>query len=295
MELVIFDLEWNSGYCKKTKSFINEIIELGAVKVNENMEIIGQFSIFVRPDITKRLNPKVRELTQLSNEDLVHGATFNYAISKFRKFSEGCVISSWSTSDLNALETNCEYYNGSRRIPFLKKYADVQAYCQDVIGKEKNQLALQAAAELLEIDSGDIPLHRAVGDSILTARILKKIYEPEKFAGYVSVVDDEFYARLDFHNTFIYDINNPLINKEDMFILCDVCNTRCEVTQGWKSHNRSFYGELFCPVCEIKMKGRIQYKLEYDGLTVNKRIIHSAADQTEGQTDDRDDVSETDE
>ena len=35
MAYVVFDLEWNSGYCKKTKGFINEIIELGAVKLDE--------------------------------------------------------------------------------------------------------------------------------------------------------------------------------------------------------------------------------------------------------------------
>lgn len=278
MDFVIFDLEWNSGYCKKTKKFINEIIELGAVKVNEKMETIGQFSIFIRPEITRRLNSKVRELTQLTNDDLVHGATFNYAISKFRKFTEGCVIMSWSTSDLSALETNCEYYNHSQKIPFLKKYADVQAYCQDVIGSGKNQLALQSAAEMLDISADDIPLHRAVGDSILTARILKKIYDAERFASYIRVVDDEFYARLNFHSTYIYDINNPLVNKDDMFILCDVCSSRCEAPKGWKSRNKSFYADLYCPHCEKKLKGRIQYKLSYDGLSVTKRLLESSED-----------------
>ncbi len=278
MDFVVFDLEWNSGYCKRTKSFINEIIELGAVKLNDKMEIVGQFSIFIRPEITGRLNSKVKELTQLTNEDLVHGATFNYAVSKFRKFSAGCVIMSWSTSDLDALEANCEYYNHNSRIPFLKKYADVQAYCQDMLGTGKNQLALQTAAELLDISTDDIPLHRAVGDSILTSRILKKLYDAEKFAAFIRNVDDEFYDRLNFHSTYIYDINNPLIDKDDMFILCDVCSARCEAPEGWKSRNRAFFAELYCPVCDKKMKGKIQYKLCYDGLSVIKQIIRRSAE-----------------
>ncbi len=286
MDFVIFDLEWNSGYCKKTKKFINEIIELGAVKVNEQMETIGQFSIFIRPEITKRLNSKVKELTQLTNEDLIHGATFNYAISKFRKFTDGCVIMSWSTSDLSALEANCEYYNRSPKIPFLKRYADVQAYCQDVIGSGKNQLALQTAADMLDIRSDDVPLHRAVGDSILTARILKKLYDAERFAKYIRIVDDEFYARLNFHSTYIYDINNPLINNDDMFILCDVCSSKCEVKNGWKSRNKSFYADLYCPVCDKKMKGRIQYKLCYDGLSVTKRLIQNTEETPEDAAED---------
>ena len=288
MELVIFDLEWNSGYCKKTGKFINEIIELGAVKLNEQMEQIGQFSIFVRPEITRRPNPKVRELTQLTNEDLIHGATFSYAISKFRKFTSGCVISSWSTSDLSSLEANCEYYNRSPKIPFLERYADVQEYCQDMIGSVKNQLALQGAAELLGIDSDDIPLHRAVGDSILTARILRKLYDPEKFASYVKTVDDEFYARLNFKTTFIYDINNPLINRDELFMLCGECGTRCEASDGWKSRNKAFYADLICPSCGKKTRGRIQFKLCYDGLTVIKRTIAEPSEKTDEKAEDPD-------
>ncbi len=272
MEIVIFDLEWNSGYCRRTEGFINEIIEIGAVKLNEDLEITGQFSIFIRPEITRRLNSTVRELTQLTNEDLRHGATYNYAISKFGKFSKDCILMSWSTSDLNALQANCKYYSGSDVVPFLHQYADAQAYFQDVTGiGGKNQTALQQAAERLDIDTDDIPLHRAVGDSILTARILKKLYDPVRFAGYVQRVDDEFYRRLNFHTTYIVNIENPLIDKDELYILCPGCGKVCRQTGEWSVRNKGFQSDFECPVCGEKYLGRVQFRLCYEGLKIIRK------------------------
>ena len=282
MAYVVLDLEWNSGYCKKTKGFINEIIELGAVKLDEDMNIIGQFSVFIRPQITRSLNAKVRELTHLSNEDLVHGATFGYAVSKFGKFAKDCVVMSWSTSDLDALEANCEYYFRSNIIPFLKQYADVQAYCHDVLGlSPKNQLALQGAAELLELETDDLPLHRAVGDSILTARILKKIYQPGRLEKFIKTCDDEFYARLNFRSVFLCNIDNPLIDKDELYLDCGECGSRCEQLEDLKVRNKGFCAVFRCPSCKTLYSGKVQFRLTYDGVVVTKKLSPYTADETE--------------
>ena len=38
-EYVILDLEWNGTYSRRIKGFINEIIEFGAVKVDEQLDV----------------------------------------------------------------------------------------------------------------------------------------------------------------------------------------------------------------------------------------------------------------
>ena len=38
MTTIILDLEWNTAYYPKQSRFINEIIEFGAVKLDENLE-----------------------------------------------------------------------------------------------------------------------------------------------------------------------------------------------------------------------------------------------------------------
>ena len=49
MDFIIMDLEWNNTYARKTKGFINEIIEIGAVKLDENLNFKDKFSCLVRP------------------------------------------------------------------------------------------------------------------------------------------------------------------------------------------------------------------------------------------------------
>ena len=289
MNFVILDLEWNSGYSKKKHSFINEIIEFGAVKLDDDLNMTGQFSIFIRPEITKRLNRTVKELTSLTNDDLKYGATFPYAVSKFKKFSDGCVIMTWSKSDLAALETNCEYYFGSERIPFLKQYADLQAYCQDILElPTKNQIALQGAAEHMGISTDDIPLHRAVGDSILSARCLKKLYDKEKFSSYIKPCDDEFYGRLNFRNTYITSIDNPLIDKSELTINCEYCGNECTRLNEWKTKNKSFAAHFKCRTCNKKYNGKVQFRLSYDGVTVIKKLTEITENDSKDQTEQSD-------
>ena len=40
MNFIIFDLEWNNAYNYKLKRGMNEIIEIGAVKLDENLKVI---------------------------------------------------------------------------------------------------------------------------------------------------------------------------------------------------------------------------------------------------------------
>ena len=59
MDFIIMDLEWNNTYARKTKGFINEIIEIGAVKLDENLNFKDKFSCLVRPQIGKKLRGSV--------------------------------------------------------------------------------------------------------------------------------------------------------------------------------------------------------------------------------------------
>ena len=43
MQYIVIDLEWNGSYSKKAHGYFNEIIEVGAVKVDEQMRIVDEF------------------------------------------------------------------------------------------------------------------------------------------------------------------------------------------------------------------------------------------------------------
>ena len=70
MNFVILDLEWNGSYSKRDKKFYNEIIEFGAVKTDSKLNIIDTFSMLVTPTIGKKLNSRIKALTNITNEEL---------------------------------------------------------------------------------------------------------------------------------------------------------------------------------------------------------------------------------
>ena len=89
MQYIILDLEWNTAFDKRRKEFVNEIIEFGAVKLDEQLEEIDTFSSFVKPVIEKKLTSRVRKLTHITNEDVQNAEKYlpvtNHIISIFYK------------------------------------------------------------------------------------------------------------------------------------------------------------------------------------------------------------------
>ena len=118
MEYVILDLEWNGTYSRRKQGFINEIIEFGAVKCDESMQIIDTFSALVKPQVGKKISGKVKSLTSITNEELAGGSQFMQVQSRFRKWMGQAVLLTWGTSDILTLIENYQYFCGSDKIPF---------------------------------------------------------------------------------------------------------------------------------------------------------------------------------
>ena len=75
--LVLFDLEWNIGYQPfifnyhgVQQTFRGEIIEIGAVKIDEDANVLDTFSIHLRPRIFRCLQHHIAKVTGLTQEDL---------------------------------------------------------------------------------------------------------------------------------------------------------------------------------------------------------------------------------
>ena len=286
MEYVILDLEWNGSHSAKVGGYINEIIEFGAVKLNEDMEIIGQFSVLVRPDLTKKLRNRIKDLTSLTNEELKKGYPFQYAFSKFRKFAQNCILMTWSTTDIITLMENCLYYLKNDRLQFLKQYVDLQEYCQEMMGLGNASLiGLVPMAEMLGLDVDDIPHHRAIGDSIVSAKCLQKLYSKGALKPHIQKADcNEFYERLLFHNTYASSFENPLVDKSAMTVNCNLCGARSERQTDWELKNRGFYATFLCPKCRNEFEAKIMFRIKYDGVTPIKKLAsHSTDDDTENQ------------
>ena len=70
MYYIIFDLEWNNAYNYKTKKGFNEIIEIGAVKLDRNFNIVGTFKQLIKPQVSKKLSSRFKNLTHITSEEI---------------------------------------------------------------------------------------------------------------------------------------------------------------------------------------------------------------------------------
>lgn len=275
MNYIVIDFEFNGAFSKRHHRFFNEIIEFGAVKLDEDLNMIDTFSQLVTPQISKKLNSHVSQLTHIKMTELKESNnTFTHVMSKFKKFLGDGVLLSWGTSDILVLIENCRYFYGEETLPFLKAYCNLQSYCEDVLDyhDRSRQMGLSACAEQLGIGFDDDTLHRALTDAELTSLCFQKLYDPQVFERHMDVCDERFYQKIAFKNYNIHDLRDPNVNKKEMFFLCDKCGHRAFRRTKWRVKNKSFRAKFLCFRCRREFEGRITVKKCFDSVKMIKRI-----------------------
>lgn len=286
MNYIIMDLEWNNSYMKSTQKFINEIIEIGAVKLDENMKEIDTFSELIKPVVSRKLRSRIKNLTHITNDEIKTGKPFTKVIKEFEKWvGEDAIFLTWGDTDIRTLLTNFKVFLQKEDISFIRKYADLQRYCQCFINMENVQQAgLSYAAECLQIDAEKFPHHRALDDSLLSAECLKKTFNVEKLNEFVKICNEDFYARLAFKPYVIKSKNDPLIDKNLFNCYCDICGGKVEVLKKWKFVNQSFRGIFYCSGCDREFRVNLRIKKFYDYIDVKRNyseIIRTVDKQKE--------------
>ena len=275
MHFVIFDLEWNNVYGKKIKSFFNEIIEIGAVKLDENLNICDEFSCLVKAQVGKTLRSNTKEITHLTIEDLKNGVTFPKAVSMFKKWlgNDEIVTLSWGDGDIRTLIDNCKYFGLGETVPFIQNYADMQKYFQRVMKTgEKQQIGLKKAAETLGIDCEQMVLHRALDDSRLSSMCFKKVYDENLLKEYIYECNEDFYKRLRYKVKVISFIKNPLVDKSYLTYRCEKCGGKAKQLTSWKYSNQYFRSNYYCSKCDYAVTVMVRFRKTYEGTEIKKLI-----------------------
>lgn len=287
MQYVIVDLEWNGSYSKKAHGYFNEIIEVGAVKVNDRLQIVDQFEAQIRPVVSKKLSEIVTDLTNITPEDLEDGTTFAKMMRQFAAFvgDKPTAVLTWSTTDLLVLMENCRFFFGRQEISFLHYYMDFQAYAQRQMGtNDGQQLGLAKAGELLGIPEDGLAHHRALDDSVLTTKILQKVADPVSLESAVQAVDAEFYRRITFKTSIISNIDDPLVKRSELRFSCPTCGKELQRKGKWRFYSRAFCANLYCRTCDKDYTGRVQFRLKYDGVDIRKKLTEKAPAEPESET-----------
>ena len=112
MNYVIVDLEatcWDQW--DKSQ---NETIEIGAVLVNDQKEIVSEFMTFIKPIKFPNLSDFCIDLTSIQQADVDKAPYFNEALEKFKDwfdFESGeYVLCSWGFYDKKQFESDCQIH-----------------------------------------------------------------------------------------------------------------------------------------------------------------------------------------
>lgn len=93
-------------------SYDNEIIEIGAVKLNTNLDIIDEFSYFVKPAKNTILTSFCKELTSITQDDIDNASSFPYIIQLFIDWIGTYYnLISWGNYDKKQFIKDCIYHN----------------------------------------------------------------------------------------------------------------------------------------------------------------------------------------
>ncbi len=284
MNYIVFDLEWNqsnTGKENEIKGIPFEIIEIGAIKMNEEFEVISEFNRLIKPQIYKEMHHITKKLIHLRMQELENECFFEEVVNDFLSWcGTDSIFCTWGPLDLTELQRNMKYYNIDPLSDRPLKFLDVQKLFSIGFEDRKSRRTLEYAIDFLEIPK-DIPFHRAFSDAYYTAKVLARIDRPllGNFSFDVFVTPktkkDEIYIIFDNYTKYItreFESKlDALTDREVMSTKCYLCRKNIKRKIKWFSLNgKHYYSVGLCNVHGyIKAKVRIR-KTDDEGIYVVK-------------------------
>lgn len=182
MNYIIFDLEATCWENERSKT--NEIIEIGAVKLNEKLEVIDTFAKFVKPEINPMLSDFCTKLTSIEQKDVDTADTFKNVMVEFEDWITSTdtevVLCSWGFYDKKQIYNECKVKNYSGRIHgLLDKHISIKHQFAEI--KDIRPCGMSQALNLL-----GLPLegthHRGIDDAKNITKIFIEIFDKLKMS-----------------------------------------------------------------------------------------------------------------
>lgn len=181
---IVLDLEMckvPQGEIREVYDAPREIIQIGAVMLDENYNIIDHFDTFVKPEYGV-IDREIYELTGISQEDVENAPHSEDALKTFEEWiPENSTLVTWSEND--AIQIDDEIYfkdlSLEKLYRFIEEYIDCQEmFSQKMHTEKKYQLSEALAIANIEYDEN---IHTVHADAYNTALLFKKIQTEENF------------------------------------------------------------------------------------------------------------------
>ena len=278
MNYIIMDLEWNqssTGHEQVSKILPFEIIEIGAIKLNNDRKMIDELSELVKPQVYHQMHRVTRRLIHLQMEQLEKGRPFPEVMEQFRSWcGEDYIFCTWGPLDLTELQRNIRYYQLEPLSDGPIKFLDVQKLFSIAYEDKKSRRTLEYAIDYLAVEK-DIPFHRAFSDAYYTAKILALLDE-RVLKNYSFDVfhlpkdkDSEIHVTFETYSKYISrgfaDKTQALDDKTVMSTKCYLCHRGLRKKIRWFSPNgKHYYSVSHCDKHGY-MKSKIRIRKAEDG------------------------------
>ena len=111
MNYIVLDLEWNqsnTGLEGTVQRLPFEIIEIGAIKLDEGRIMVSEFSELIKPEVYREMHQITSRLIHLQMQELERGRPFAEVAGRFLQWcgEEPYKFCTWGGMDLTELQRN---------------------------------------------------------------------------------------------------------------------------------------------------------------------------------------------
>ena len=280
MNYIVLDLEWNQcpqGKRGEDPRLPFEIIEFGAVRLSEDLEITDTFREIVRPQVYTTLHFRTRQVVHLRETDFAGKRTFPEIFSAFLDWcGPDPAFCIWGSSDLTELQRNIAWHGMEAPFPWPFFYYDVQKLFSIVYEDRKTRRSLEWAAHYLSLPEEE-EFHDAFADAFYTARILQKI--PPEVIRENSSIDyyrtpqtrkEEISVQYPGYRKFISrpfrDRHEAIRDRVVASTRCIVCGQNARKKIRWFSSGRNYQCLAWCEE-HGWLKGKARMRQDREGRT----------------------------
>ena len=293
MQYIILDMEWNQPWpgsyaARKTleSPVRGEIIQIGAVRVSRERQVLDEFQVLIRPKYYKKLNKKISSLTGLKDAILrEQGVAFPDAVDAFRRWcGEDCVFLTWGFDDIRILKENLVLFH----LPtdWTDRWYNAQMIFNAQTDGATAQKALKTAMEMMEILPSR-PAHDALGDAYHTALICSRLDLESGIASYGKSLEKHENG---FQGREIPDCLERRVFKgysdkaavmeamEKTENLCPQCGKAMKVHKWLPQPGHRYMSRMSCPKCGGFLT-RIRLHPEEDGTLRVSRLVYTGSSE----------------
>ncbi|MDY5731537.1 MAG: 3'-5' exonuclease [Eubacteriales bacterium] len=190
MHYIVVDFEWNQPISFNSKSFkqvedklLFEIIEIGAVKLDQNFHILATFEQTIQPTYFTKIHPRIRRITNLGAEELKSSPKFPSAYEQFKEFcGDDPHFITWGSEDVSVYKQNLDCFE--LQYEPLNFYNLQRMFAQEYKTTNK-QPGLKNGMDLFQIEEDEShPFHNALNDAYYTAIVLQHMENKAKITDY---------------------------------------------------------------------------------------------------------------